>query len=215
MKIEDILSDLRGIDINRILENIKKVGIINTARIFGYELSHYDYQVAAGRLLIWDLWNKVPPTILEYAKVMKDNLNKVTHDYIVKHHRKLQSMINKNKHYDFNHDFFSASTLIKMYLAKVSFGSDPVESPSYMAMRVAVQLHHESGIQRVRKMYKEMIKGYYTPASPTLFNAGMIKNQMSSCFLITISDNLPSILYTGIGDIGMIVSTCAGVERVT
>src|SRR5437016_5588190 len=193
MKIEDILSDLKGIDINRILENIKKVGIINTARIFGYELSHYDYQVAAGRLLIWDLWNKV------------------THDYIVKHHRKLQSMINKNKHYDFNHDFFSASTLIKMYLAKVSFGSDPVESPSYMAMRVAVQLHHESGIQRVRKMYKEMIKGYYTPASPTLFNAGMIKNQMSSCFLITISDNLPSILYTGIGDIGMIVSTCAGV----
>ena len=85
-----------------------------------------------------------------------------------------------------------------------------METPLLQNMRIAIQFYYEEGIDRVLKCFNEMSENYYTPASPTIFNAGTKVPQMSSCFLVSIDDTLKSILYDGVGDAGTISSLSGG-----
>lgn len=194
---------LPTIDTNHVIDLINKFGLYGAARIMGYDVSHYNNLLMAGRLAIENLRLNAPKTLLDYAHLMVDRLNKQTYDFIVEHHEELQAAVDRNKHLDYDHDWFSANTMITMYSANHTYGEDGVETPQYTWMRIAIQLYHDHGVKEVVRAYEEMAIGWYTPASPTIFNAGMRKPQMSSCFLLTIDDSLESIL-KGVKRCGMI-----------
>lgn len=217
--VSHLAKSLPTVDQKYVSELVEKFGLYGAARILGYDVSHYNNLLMAGRLAIEDLRQKVPKTILEYAHVMVHRLNETVYNFILEHYQALQDEIEKNSENDYDHDWFSANTMITMYCAKAIYGDAPVETPQYTWMRVAIQMYHNS-LPEVIRAYKEMSIGYYTPATPTILNAGMKTHQLASCFLITIDDNLESILKTGVyyageisgsgGGIGMDISRVRG-----
>ncbi|KAL6573984.1 ribonucleotide-diphosphate reductase subunit rnr1 [Orobanche hederae] len=87
---------------------------------------------------------------------------------------------------DFEYDFFGFKTLERSYLLKVQ--GKVVERPQHMLMRVAVGIHKDD-IDSVIKTYNLLSQGWFTHASPTLFNAGTPKPQLSSCFLVCMKED--------------------------
>ena len=203
---------LPTVDLKHANELVDKLGLYGAARVMGYDVSHYNNLLMAGRLAIESLKQTAPKTLLEYADAMIARLNKATHDFILEHHEALQEAINRNEHLDYDHDWFSANTMITTYSAKPAYGKPGIETPQYTWMRIAIQLYHDSedAVANVIRAYEEMAAGWYTPASPTIFNAGMRDPQMCSCFLLTIGDDLESILKTGIYRGGMISKSTGG-----
>ena len=87
---------------------------------------------------------------------------------------------------DFNLDYFGFKTLTRAYLMK----TDKIirETPQFMWLRVAICIHHDN-LENVKTTYDKMSMGYFTHATPTLFNAGTPRPQLSSCFLISMEDD--------------------------
>lgn len=197
---------LTGLNVNiqEIEESIAKVGLLNTARLWGYKVENYDNLLAAGHMLMKDIQNNAAQNLAQYLQAMEGRMNKKCKDFFNEHYSTLEKVWKENADRDYIHDWFSASTLARTYLTKLHFNEEPIETPQLMYLRIAVQLFHDKGIDRVIKAYHEMSTQYYTHASPTIFNSGMKKHQLASCFLSTIDDNLESILYEGVGDAGMI-----------
>lgn len=95
---------------------------------------------------------------------------------------------------DFKYDYFGFKTLERAYLLKIN--NQIVERPQHMLMRVSVGIHKDD-IESAIKTYNLMSEGWFTHATPTLFNAGTPKPQMSSCFLLTMKeDSIPGIYDT-------------------
>lgn len=87
---------------------------------------------------------------------------------------------------DFNFQYFGFKTLERSYLLKLD--GKVAERPQHLYMRVAIGIHGED-IDSAIETYNLMSMGKFTHASPTLFNAGTPKPQMSSCFLLTMQDD--------------------------
>ena len=97
---------------------------------------------------------------------------------------KLDSTIIYNR--DFNYDYFGFKTLERSYLLKLN--GEIVERPQHMLMRVSIGIH-KNDIDEAIATYELMSKKYFTHATPTLFNSGTPKPQMSSCFLLQMQDD--------------------------
>lgn len=181
----------------------------NAAKLAG-DLSSYDNSRMAGRMLIYDVC-RTCDKLTNYLKVMKHRLSKVVYDFFTEHIEIIQKILDQYNFYDYkDHDYFSASCVLKGYILKPAYDHKAYETPGIQKMRIAIQFYHSKGIERVIKCFYEMINNYYTPASPTIYNAGTNKPQQSSCFLLNIGDDFESILYTGVGDSGMISSLNGG-----
>lgn len=191
-------------DQSEVKKSIQEIGVLNTARILGYRVDKPELLDLSGRLLIEDLYETAPSRVQEYLVLASGLLNREVREFMEQHSVELQEILDRYKEHDFHYDFFSASTLIRTYLLKLDADEDPIETPSLLFLRVAVQLYFDEGVEAVEKCFRGLVRGEYIHASPTLFNAGLRRPQMSSCFLSSIGDNLESILYNGIGDMGLI-----------
>ena len=120
-------------------------------------------------------------------------------------------MLKETYYYNFkNHNILSASSCVN-YLLKISHDEAPIETPCQLILRQAIQFYYNDSFEEVEQCYYDMVECKYIHASPTMFNAGTRKNQMASCFLITLGDNLESLLYTGAGDVGLISKAQGGI----
>lgn len=174
------------------------------------DLSTYDNMRAAGRMLLFNL-NSLCGDVVEYLNVMEHRLNKPTLSFLTTHSEKIQENINFNLEDDYRyHDLFSASTLIKTYMMKPTVDEDSFETPQQMYWRIAIQTYFDRDYDRVLRCKTNLSKGYYTAASPTIFNSGTKNHQLASCFLIKIGDNIRSILETGVYHSGLISSGNGG-----
>ena len=183
----------------------------SVANKLGKNLSTYDNMIAAGRLLLLDSVF-VCGDATNYATLMSHRLSKDVHDFIIQNADEIDVDAKENAYDDYHrHNLFSALTLIKTYLMTPGVDEDPYETPQQLYLRVAIQTYMKEGIKRVLEVKNQMSKGYYTVASPTLFNAGTTKPQMSSCFLVNIGDDLKSILETGVYHCGLISSGNGGI----
>lgn len=108
---------------------------------------------------------------------------------------------------DYNINFFGFKTLQRAYLLKVN--GKIIERPQHMFMRVAIGIH-KNDIDKVIKVYKLMANRYFTHATPTLFNAGTERPQMSSCFLAGMDDAIESIFETS-GELAKISKWAGGI----
>jgi len=132
-----------------------------------------------------DLYHYVNPRTGTKSPLIADDV----YEIIKENAQKLDSTIIYNR--DFNYDYFGFKTLERSYLLKLN--GHIVERPQQMLMRVSIGIH-KNDIDEAIATYELMSKKYFTHATPTLFNAGTPKPQMSSCFLLQMqSDSIEGI----------------------
>jgi ribonucleotide reductase alpha subunit len=197
------------IDKNYVESKIKEIGILNTARVLGYEVQTPDYLLLSGRLLMYHIQQHAPANVRDYLVHMSHRLNTKVRTFLETHQKVLDEELEKVKKHDYRFDWFSGGTMWKTYLARPYYDEEPVETPQMMCLRKAAQLYADEGVEMVLKTFYDLSNQYYTHASPTIFNAGMKKPQMSSCFLYTIEDDLKSIL-GGVVEGGLISKLSGG-----
>ena len=178
---------------------------------------HPDYSYLASRIAITSLYKHVPKEFTTVAKNLYEYVNPQTgekagmisdntYNIIVKHGKELNAMIVHDR--DFEFDFFGFKTLEKSYLLKID--GKVAETPQHLYMRVAVGIWGEN-LEMVQKTYEMMSQGLFTHATPTLFNAGTTRPQLSSCFLLDIDDDSIPGIYKTLSDCALISQSAGGI----
>lgn len=145
---------------------------------------HYNYGVLAARITVSNLHKETKPS---FFKVIQDLYNhSIISKTLFKNAKKYRNTLDSNvcSQRDYNLNYFGLKTLEKSYLLKIE--GKIVERPQYMFMRVALAIHGVD-IQKVLETYYFMSNKYFIHATPTLFNAGTLKPQLSSCFLMNMN----------------------------
>ena len=149
-----------------------------------------------------DLYNYINPRTEKKAPLLSDEVYKI----IKKNADKLDSSIIYNR--DFGYDFFGFKTLERSYLLKLN--GKIVERPQHMLMRVSIGIHLDD-IESALETYELMSKRYFTHATPTLFNSGTPKPQMSSCFLLTMKEDSIDGIYDTLKQTAKISQSAGGI----
>ena len=166
-------------------------------------ITHPDYALLASRIAVSNLHKKTKKSFSDVVKDLYEYVDPKTdkkaplisdevYDIIIKNADILDSTIIYDR--DFRYDFFGFKTLERSYLLKLK--GEVAERPQQMLMRVAVGIHKDN-LDAAIETYNYMSEGWFTHATPTLFNSGTPKPQMSSCFLLTTKeDSIPGIYDT-------------------
>ena len=149
-----------------------------------------------------DLYEYVNPRTGKKAPLLSDEVYKI----IEKNAEKLDSSVIYNR--DFSYDFFGFKTLERSYLLKLN--GKIAERPQHMLMRVSIGIHLDD-IDSALKTYELMSKKYFTHATPTLFNSGTPKPQMSSCFLLAMKDDSINGIYDTLKQTAKISQSAGGI----
>ena len=149
-----------------------------------------------------DLYEYVNPRTGKKAPLLSDEVYKIITDNA----EKLDSTIIYSR--DFNYDFFGFKTLERSYLLKLN--GTIVERPQHMLMRVSIGIHLND-IDEAIATYELMSKKFFTHATPTLFNAGTPKPQMSSCFLLQMQDDSIDGIYDTLKQTAKISQSAGGI----
>lgn len=150
----------------------------------GMSTEHPGYGTLAARVLVSNLQKATSDDVAATYERMAELLDA---DFLAaarRHRDALQAMVRYERDYDF--DFFGFKTMEKMYLTRV--GGVVVERPQHMWLRVALALWGDD-LGRVRETYDHLSTRRFTHASPTLFNAGLARQQLASCFLAGVEDD--------------------------
>jgi ribonucleoside-diphosphate reductase alpha chain len=149
-----------------------------------------------------DLYNYVNPRTNKKAPLLSDEVYNV----IKKNAEKLDSTIIYNR--DFNYDYFGFKTLERSYLLKIN--GAVAERPQHMLMRVSIGIHHDD-LDSAIETYDLMSKKFFTHATPTLFNSGTPKPQLSSCFLLAMQDDSIDGIYNTLKQTAKISQSAGGI----
>lgn len=167
-------------------------------------VNHYEWSLLSGRVKMDYIHKTFPSTFSLATDKLQGNLDKDYYAFVMRYGDRLDRMIRPERDFKFN--IFSVETLLKSYLARVRKDGrvDIYETPQYLFMRVAAFLWYprtgeptnlplEESFAAIEKVYNELSNGEYIHATPTLFNAGMVRHQLGSCFLMTVQDNSHSL----------------------
>lgn len=149
-----------------------------------------------------DLYEYVNPRTGKKAPMISDEVYEV----IQKNADELNSTIIYNR--DFSYDYFGFKTLERSYLLKIN--GKVAERPQHMLMRVSVGIHLND-MEAIKETYELMSKKYFTHATPTLFNSGTPKPQMSSCFLLTMKEDSIDGIYDTLKQTAKISQSAGGI----
>ena len=202
-----------------IFDGISTVELDNLAAETAASLipSHPDYSILASRIAvsrlhkttkkkfsetIEDLYEYIDPETGKPAGLINDE----TFEAIQQNREKFDSAIIHDR--DFNFEYFGFKTLEKSYLLKMH--GMTAESPQHMYMRVAAGIWG-SDIKSALKTYELLSTHMMTHATPTLFNAGTKKPQLSSCFLLTMQDDSIAGIYKTLTDVALISQNAGGI----
>jgi ribonucleoside-diphosphate reductase alpha subunit len=180
-------------------------------------IDHPDYALLASRIAVSnlhketkktfsetmeDLYRYIDPKTNEPAALLADDVYQI----IMENKDILDSSIIYDR--DFRYDYFGFKTLSRSYLLKLK--GEIAERPQQMLMRVSVGIH-KNDISSAIKTYNLMSEGWFTHATPTLFNAGTPKPQMSSCFLLTAKEDSISGIYDTLKSCAQISQSAGGI----
>jgi len=155
---------------------------------------HPSYALLGGRILVSNLHKKTLERFSDKMTLLNQNttnIDKEWYQFVMDNKDSIDSMIDYNR--DYMYDYFGFKTLEKSYLMKIN--NKIVERPQDIYMRVASTLQ-QGNLDMIKKTYDLMSFGLYTHASPTMYNCGIIKKQLSSCFLLGTHDSLEEITKT-------------------
>lgn len=180
-------------------------------------IAHPDYAQLAARIAVSNLHKNTKKSFSETMKDLYDYVNPRTgqkapllsdevYQVIMQNAEELDSRVIYNR--DFNYDYFGFKTLERSYLLKIN--GNIAERPQHMLMRVSVGIHLDD-IKSALETYELMSKKYFTHATPTLFNAGTPKPQMSSCFLLAMQDDSIDGIYDTLKQTAKISQSAGGI----
>jgi ribonucleoside-diphosphate reductase alpha subunit len=155
----------------------QEIDVLSAEICIGLITSDPDYEVLATRIIASNI-HKVCPNNFHLA-MRKLQKAKIITDEVVEVAQQVKEHIKTDRDFDFG--YFGLKTLEKSYLQRVE--GKLIETPQYLFMRVAIGIHGKD-IPAVLETYDKMSQGFFIHATPTLFNAGTPRPQMSSCFLI-------------------------------
>ena len=180
-------------------------------------IDHPDYALLASRIAVsnlhketkktfsdvmQDLHNYIDPKTGQQASLLADDV----YEIVMNNRDVLDSSIIYDR--DFRYDYFGFKTLTRSYLMKLN--GEIAERPQQMLMRVSLGIH-KNDIQEAIKTYNLMSEGWFTHATPTLFNSGTPKPQMSSCFLLTMKSDSISGIYDTLKSSAQISQSAGGI----
>ena len=204
--------------IDRLYDEIptKQIDELTAQQCASLITTHQDYGILASRILVSNHQKNTPDTFYTAMKTLyhfKDsneqpspiisenlwNLTKENKDLI-------ESMIDYKR--DFLIDYFGFKTLERAYLMRVN--KNIVERPQHMWMRVAIGIWGDNW-EKVKKTYDGMSQKFFTHATPTLFNAGTDRSQLSSCYLLAMKDDSIAGIYETLSDCAKISKWAGGI----
>ncbi|WP_347050826.1 ribonucleoside-diphosphate reductase subunit alpha [Flavobacterium olei] len=180
-------------------------------------IAHPDYAQLAARVAISNLHSNTKKSFSETMKDMYHYVNPrngqdapLLSDEVFKVIQENAAFLDSHIIYtrDFNYDYFGFKTLERSYLLKIN--GKIVERPQHMLMRVSVGIHLDD-LKSVIATYDLMSKKFFTHATPTLFNAGTPKPQMSSCFLLAMQDDSIDGIYDTLKQTAKISQSAGGI----
>ena len=191
----------------------------------GLSTLHPDYATLASRLTVSNHHKNTNMSFVEVVKLLSTQTSQHTNEPIryvsddlesvaIAFAKEIEARINYDRDYEF--DYFGFKTLEKSYLLKDTKGKI-IERPQHMWMRVALSLWTSgaktqvSDLEKAFETYDLMSQKIYTHATPTLFNAGTPRPQLSSCFLMAMSDDSIAGIYKTLGDCAAISKYAGGI----
>ena len=193
-----------------------KIDELTAEQCASLSTQHPDYGVLAGRIVVSNhqkntsqSFQEVVATLYNFKDVkgtasplVSDELHTISKDY----EQFIELMFDYNR--DYLVDYFGFKTLERAYLFKV--GDRVIERPQHMWMRVAIGIHGNN-MQAVKETYDLMSQKYFTHATPTLFNAGTPRPQLSSCYLIAMEEDSLDGIYNTLKDCANISKWSGGI----
>lgn len=174
-------------------------------------LKYPDSYKLAGRIYMLVNIKNCPQNTVDYVEIAGTVLRDDIKNCMLKYEKEIDELLDETYYKNFEpYTILSASSCIN-YLLKISNDENPIETPCQMLLRQAIEFYFDESWDKIKNCYYELIDQLYIHASPTMFNAGLKKNQLASCFLLNIGDNLESLVYTGVGDTSMISRLHAGI----
>ena len=180
-------------------------------------VSHPDYALLASRIAVSNLHRETEKSFSETMRALYEYIDPKTGENATLVAEDVYKVIEKNAQYldsqiiydrDFSYDFFGFKTLERSYLLKLK--GKVAERPQHMLMRVALGIHKED-IDSAIETYHLMSEKWFTHATPTLFNAGTPKAQMSSCFLLTMQNDSIDGIYNTLKQCAKISQSAGGI----
>ncbi|MFY7788143.1 MAG: ribonucleoside-diphosphate reductase subunit alpha, partial [Thermoflexibacteraceae bacterium] len=205
--------------VSGIYDGITTVELDNLAAEIAASMTtrHPDYAILAARIAVSNLHKQTSKSFSNTMKMLyeykdpktKENaslLSKETYEVIRKNASLLDSTIIYDR--DFSYDYFGFKTLERSYLLKLH--GKIVERPQHMLMRVAVGIH-QNDLEAAVETYHLLSEKWFTHATPTLFNAGTPKPQLSSCFLLTMQEDSVEGIYDTLKQCAKISQSAGGI----
>jgi ribonucleoside-diphosphate reductase alpha chain len=180
-------------------------------------VSHPDYAQLAARISVSNLHKNTKKTFSEVMTDLYEYVNPRTGKKAPLLADDVYEIIQANKDFfdsriiysrDFNYDYFGFKTLERSYLLKLD--GKIAERPQHMLMRVSIGIHKDD-LESAIETYELMSKKYFTHATPTLFNSGTPKPQMSSCFLLTTKEDSIDGIYDTLKQTAKISQSAGGI----
>lgn len=189
-----------------------------SAEVAAYLASyHMDYSRLAARIAVSNLHRGTSDSFTETMRALYHYEDKFSNKHSPLVSKRLLDVIEANADRieseiaysrDFEYDYFGFKTLERSYLLKID--GKIVERPQHMLMRVALGIHFDD-IEAAMETYHLMSEKWFTHASPTLFNAGTLKPQMSSCFLVGMKEDSIEGIYDTLKECALISQAAGGI----
>ena len=188
-----------------------KIDELSAQLCASHATEHPDYVELASRIEISNLHKNTSPSFSETIRILYENENnplvsKSVYDIVEKNKTKLNSYIKYRR--DNMIDFFGIKTLSKSYLMKIN--GKIIERPQHLFMRVSIGIHQDD-LKEALKTYDLMSEKYFIHATPTLFNSGTVRPQLSSCFLLSMRDDSIEGIYSSLKDCALISKWAGGI----
>ena len=180
-------------------------------------IEHPDYALLASRISVSNLHKNTKKSFSDTVEDLHNYIDPITGENASLIAEDVYKIVKDNAEYfdshiiydrDFKYDYFGFKTLERAYLLKID--GKIVERPQQMLMRVSVGIHKDD-IASAVKTYNAMSEGWFTHATPTLFNAGTPKPQMSSCFLLQMQDDSIGGIYDTLKQCAKISQSAGGI----
>ena len=178
---------------------------------------HPDFATLAARIAVSNLHKTTSKSFSSTMKRLYTYVSPKTGENASLLSKEVYGVINKNAALldssiiydrDFSYDYFGFKTLEKSYLLRLD--GKVVERPQHMLMRVAIGIHMDN-MDKVLETYSLLSEKWFTHATPTLFNAGTPKPQLSSCFLLTMKDDSIDGIYDTLKQCAKISQSAGGI----
>jgi ribonucleotide reductase alpha subunit len=218
LKQDDIIEIAKKVIIG-IYNNVTTTELDNLAAetAASFTTKHPDFAVLAARIAVSNLHKNTVKSFSETAGLLYNYIDDKTNEPAPLIADDIYAIIQENAdrlnasiiyERDYHFDFFGFKTLEKSYLLKVN--GKITERPQHMFMRVALGIH-KADINAAIETYNLMSEKWFIHATPTLFNAGTPKPQMSSCFLLSMKDDSISGIYDTLKDCAQISQSAGGI----